>query len=480
MTSFLRIKATPNPSDFVDQAGRIRTYSPFSFEPASLATEIPLFPEAYAPDSPLAHRMRPTTLDAFLGQRHLLAPGMPLREAIERDAVGSLVFWGPPGCGKTTLAQLIAHNTNKHFETFSAVTEGIPKVRELIRDAKNRRRTENRGTTLFCDEIHRFNKAQQDAFLPHVEEGIITLLGATTENPSFELNNALLSRLRVFVLESVPVTDLATIIRRAIEHLAERGNTNVEFDGDAIDLIAKYADGDARRALNATEAVWHHFSAADAPTAPVTREAVAAALERRVTRFDKSGEEHFNQISALHKAIRGSSVEGALYWLARMLDGGEDPMYLLRRLVRMASEDVGLTDPRALSITLAAKDTFHFLGAPEGELAIAEAVIYLATAPKSNGVYQAWRSAREAASSYPAESVPMHIRNAPTRLMRDVGYGQGYRYDHDEDGFAAGQEYLPAPLSGAKWYQPSQYGFEKTLSERLAWWESKKKAASDE
>jgi putative ATPase len=422
--------------------------------------------------------MRPAGLDAFLGQRHLLAPGKPLRDAIERGAVGSMVFWGPPGCGKTTLALLIARYTDKHFETFSAVTEGVPRVREIIRETRERLAQSGRGTILFCDEIHRFNKAQQDAFLPHVEEGLITLIGATTENPSFELNTALLSRLRVFVLEPIAVEHLRAIIAAAVRALGDQSGLEIEFSDAALELLAVHADGDARRALNATEAVWEHVSALRPRLdGPITAELAASVLERRVARFDKSGEEHFNQISALHKAVRGSDVEGALYWLARMLAGGEDPMYLLRRLVRMATEDIGLTDPRALSITLAAKDAFHFLGAPEGELAIAEAVVYLATAPKSNSVYSAWSRARAAAEQYPAEPVPIHIRNAPTRLMKEIGYGKGYRYDHDEGGFAAGQRYLPEALAGAEWYRPSEHGFEKTLRERLAWWNEMKKAA---
>jgi putative ATPase len=474
-----------------------------------LATEIPLFPELNpeppstgipvadsnnppigrnlkpngskdsTPESslPLAHRMRPQSFEAFEGQQHLLAVGMPLRTAIESGALGSTVFWGPPGSGKTTLAQLIAQYTDKHFETFSAVTQGVPRVREIIQEAAQRRELHHRGTILFCDEIHRFNKAQQDAFLPHVEEGTVTLVGATTENPSFELNAALLSRVRVFVLEPLGLDALAEIVLRAFATLNADFGLNVELSKDAVALLAAHADGDARKALNAIEGVWLFIRSAASPPDIVTTKEVAAALQRRMPRFDKNGEEHFNQISALHKAIRGSDVEGALYWLARMLAGGEDPMYLLRRIVRIAAEDIGLTDPRALSISLAAKDAFHFLGSPEGELAIAEAVIYLATAPKSNRVYEAWNRATAAAEKYPTEPVPRNIRNAPTRLMRELGYGQGYRYDHDEKGFAAGQEYLPDPLVGQHWYEPSPHGFEKTLAERLAWWRKMKESA---
>jgi putative ATPase len=428
--------------------------------------------------------MRPISLEAFRGQAHLLAAGRPLGDAIRRGNIGSMVFWGPPGCGKTTLALLIAEKTDKHFATFSAATEGVPRVREIIAEAETRARAEGRGTLLFCDEIHRFNKAQQDAFLPHVENGVITLIGATTENPSFELNNALLSRLRVFILEPIPAADLSRIAAAAIARLNADAGATLDFSPDAIELIASFADGDARRTLNTIEAVWNHFastgSARQGKAEPVTMEQVAATLERRPVRFDKSGEEHFNQISALHKSVRGSHVEGALYWLARMLAGGEDPYYILRRLIRMATEDIGLSDPRALSITLAANDTYRLLGSPEGELAIAEATIYLATAPKSNRVYTAWTAARAAVEKYPAESVPLHLRNAPTRLMKEAGFGADYRYDHNEAGFAAGQSYLPDALADANWYQPAQSGYEKTLAERLAWWNSKREAAGNE
>ncbi len=420
--------------------------------------------------TPLAHRMRPEKLEAFLGQEHLLGPGKPLRDTIERGAVGSMVFWGPPGSGKTTLARLVANYTDRAFESFSAVTEGVPRVREIIKEAQQRREFEGRGTILFCDEIHRFNKAQQDAFLPWVEEGVITLIGATTENPSFELNSALLSRLRVFVLEPLESQHIRAIIDGALRCLGKDASEFV-FAEDAIDLLVRHADGDARRALNATEAVAQHVqSLGPSSEATVSADLVESVLERRLARYDKSGEEHYNLISALHKAVRGSDVEGALYWLARMIDGGEDPLYLTRRVVRMASEDIGLADPRALSIALAAKDAYHFLGSPEGELAIVEAVIYLATAPKSNRTYEAWSRAQQAAREHPAEPVPLHVRNAPTGLMKELGYGKGYRYDHAEGGLAAGQEYLPEVLRGARWYEPTSHGFEKTVAERLERW----------
>lgn len=425
---------------------------------------------------PLADRMRPQRLEDFLGQEHLLAAGKPLREAIERGTVSSMVFWGPPGSGKTTLAYLIAKYTDRHFEPFSAVTEGVPRVREIIHEAQERQRMEGRGTILFCDEIHRFNKAQQDAFLPWVERGVITLIGATTQNPSFELTSALLSRLQVFVLEPLRAEQVRALVVRALDPAMG------PISDEALEALVRHADGDARRALNTLEALLEHVS----PRAPLTAHSIAvkdveAVLSKRIPRYDKAGEEHFNLISALHKAVRGSDVDGALYWLARMIVGGEDPLYLARRVVRMASEDIGLADPRALSVALAAKDAYHFLGSPEGELAIAEAVVYLATAPKSNRVYDAWTRALQAAEEHPAEPVPLHIRNAPTPLMKGLGYGKGYRYDHAEpEALAAGQQYLPDVLRGAKWYEPTERGYEKAVAERMAWWEGVKRTAGEE
>lgn len=448
-----------------------------------MSIEPSLFASMGDRDQPLAYRMRPTSLEEFLGQEHLVGPGKPLRDAIEQGAVGSMVFWGPPGSGKTALAWLIANYTDRAFVPFSAVTEGVPRVRQIIKQAKERRDLEGRGTILFCDEIHRFNKAQQDAFLPWVEAGVVTLIGATTENPSFELNSALLSRLRVFVLHPLEPHHVRTIIESAVRRIREEAKpdsaaANLVFSDDAIDLLVRHADGDARRALNATEAVLEHAERLEPPPSePISADLVQSVLERRIARYDKAGEEHFNLISALHKAVRGSDVEGALYWLARMIDGGEDPLYIARRVVRMAAEDIGLADPRALSVALAAKDAYHFLGSPEGELAIVEAVIYLATAPKSNRVYQAWSRAQDAAREHPAEPVPLHIRNAPTGLMKKLGYGKGYRYDHAEGGYAVGQEYLPEVLRGARWYEPTDSGFEKTVAERLAWWEKLKTGA---
>ncbi len=443
--------------------------------------ELALFPAAgTSPDAavPLAHRLRPDSFEDFLGHEQLLGPGKPLREAIEQGAIASMVLWGPPGCGKTTLARLLARYTDKEFVTFSAVTEGVPRVREIIREAEQRRQVEGRGTILFCDEIHRFNRAQQDAFLPSVESGVITLVGATTENPSFELNSALLSRVRVFVLEPLAPDAIGAIVARAHRQLeAENGNVP-ELAPEAVELLVRHAAGDARRALNATEAVLGHLARGKRRAAPVTAEEVAAVLERRLAQYDKSGEQHYNLISALHKAVRGSDPDAALYWFARMAEGGEDLLYVARRVVRMAVEDIGLADPRGLSIALAAKDAYHFLGSPEGDLAIAEAIVYLATAPKSNAVYGAYGAALQAAREHPAEPVPLHIRNAPTQLMKDIGYGHGYRYDHAEGGHAAGQEYLPDVLRGARWYDPGAAGYEKTIAERLAWWRARKNEAS--
>src|SRR3989449_681049 len=359
--------------------------------------------------------MRPTTLEDFLGQEHLLGPGKALGELIRRGDVGSCIFWGPPGSGKTTLARLVANYTARQFEPFSAVTEGVARVREIIQQAEERLKYEGRGTILFCDEIHRFNRAQQDAFLPWVENGIITLIGATTENPSFELTAPLLSRCRVFVFEPLKDEHIRMVIERAIAKAGnEKRETGNVLAKEATAPLVTYAQGDGRRVLNALEAVLDHVTHVSRVPFPVSREVVLSVLEKPLPAYDKSGEQHFNLISALHKAVRGSDVEGSLYWLARMLAGGEDPLYLARRLVRIAAEDVGLADPRALALALAAKDAYHFLGSPEGELALAEAVVYLATAPKSNRVYTAFAQAMEAAAAPPNAAVPLHIRNAPT------------------------------------------------------------------
>lgn len=431
-------------------------------------------PSLFAPAAPLAARLRPRTLDEVVGQAHLLAPGHALGDAIRRGDVGSVILWGPPGSGKTTLARVIARHTEREFVTFSAVTEGVQRVREILREAEDRRRL-GRETIFFCDEIHRFNRGQQDAFLPAVESGLITLIGATTENPSFELNAALLSRSRVYVLEPLAEADLASLLRRALAD-RERGLGAMELRvaDDAIDFLAAAADGDARRALTALEAASQQVGLGG----EISREIAADVFARRLPAYDKSGEGHYNLISALHKAVRGSDPQGALYWLARMIEGGEAPLYLARRLVRMAVEDIGLADPQALTIALAAKDAFDFLGAPEGELALAEAAVYLATAPKSNRVYTAWGAAREAARRTPAAPVPLHLRNAVTGLMKDLGYGAGYRYAHDAPTAYLSQEYLPDALAGEQFYEPGPMGLEKRIAERMAWWAGQRGVAA--
>jgi len=362
------------------------------------------------------------------------------------------------------------------------VTEGVGRVREIIKEAEERLKYEGRGTILFCDEIHRFNRAQQDAFLPWVENGIITLIGATTENPSFELTAPLLSRCRVFVFEPLNDEHIRMVIERALPEAGKgKGETGkVTLVPDAIAALVAYAQGDARRALNAVEAVVQHAATLSPFPIPVSRDLVVSVLERPLPAYDKSGDQHFNIISALHKAVRGSDVEGSLYWLARMLAGGEDPLYIARRLVRIAAEDVGLADPRALTLALAAKDAYHFLGSPEGELALAEAVVYLATAPKSNRVYAAFAQATDAAAAHPAEAVPLHIRNAPTKLMEDLGYGGGYKYAHAFEHAYVPQEYLPEVLRGARWYEPTEFGFEKDIKQRMEWWAELKRKAAEE
>lgn len=430
-----------------------------------------------APRQPLAHRLRPRRLDEILGQQHLLGEGRPLRQAIETGDPGSMILWGPPGCGKTTLASMIADYTDAEFIVFSAVTEGVPRVREIIAQARDR--MHERRTILFCDEIHRFNKAQQDAFLPSVESGVITLIGATTENPSFALNSALLSRLRVFVLEALNDADMTTLLERAwsgiIAHEGVSTATATELPRETLAMLSRHAGGDARGALNTLEALWRHSSANSFDAALLQPEAVREVLERPVPLYDRAGDQHFDLVSALHKSVRGSDVEASLYWFARMIEAGEDPRYIARRMVRIASEDIGLADPRALTLTLAAKDAWEFLGSPEGELALVEALIFLASSPKSNRSYIAWSKAQAAAREYPHESVPKHIRNAPTKLMRELGHGAGYRYDHDEGGHAAGQQHLPDALKDAQWYEPTDSGLERQIGERIQWWKQQRR-----
>jgi putative ATPase len=418
--------------------------------------------------APLAARMRPRTLDEYVGQEHLLGPGKALRELIEKDAIGSIILWGPPGTGKTTLARIIAERTDAAFVHFSAVTEGIARVREIVAEARDRQRALGRRTILFCDEIHRFNKAQQDAFLPHVEAGTIALIGATTENPSFEVIGALLSRSRVFVLRPLSTAALRRIIGRAIADAEQGlGTMDLAVDDDAVEVMAAEADGDARRALNTLETA----ATLAGPGGHVTAETAREAMQLRFARFDKGGEEHFNILSAYHKSLRGSDPDGALYWMARMVDGGQDPLVIFRRAIAMAAEDIGMADPNALQLAIAAREAFHVLGPPEGYLPLAEMTVYLATAPKSNASYRALNAALDAARRTPAAAVPLHIRNAPTSLMKELGYHEGYRYAHDAAHGFTPQEYLPDELRGSRFYEPGRFGFEKEVRKRMEWWD---------
>jgi putative ATPase len=418
--------------------------------------------------TPLAERMRPRTLDEVVGQEHLLAPGKPLRLQIERDDPGSIIFWGPPGVGKTTLAQIIARVTKADFIEFSAVLSGIKEIKQVMADAAKARDFGTR-TIVFVDEIHRFNKAQQDAFLPHVERGNIRLIGATTENPSFEIISALLSRSRVYTLKPLTEHQIVILLRRALND-SERGlgTLNVGAEDDALAKIAAYSSGDARSAYNVLE-VSAKLAQDHAKTGPasITSDIVTDALQKRVLLYDKSGEEHYNLISALHKSVRNSDVDASLYWLGRMLASGEDPMYIARRVVRMAVEDVGLASPQALSITMAARDAYDFLGSPEGELALAQAVAYLALSPKSNAIYSAYGEVTEDVEKTAADPVPLHLRNAPTGLMKAFGYGQGYQYAHNLENKVADMQCLPDNLRERRYYHPTSEGFERELSKRM-------------
>jgi putative ATPase len=415
--------------------------------------------------APLAERMRPRTLDELVGQEHLVGPGKPLRVQIESDDTGSMIFWGPPGVGKTTLAKIVAETTQASFIEFSAVTSGIKEIKQVMADAAKAAEMRSR-TIVFVDEIHRFNKAQQDAFLPYVERGTIRLIGATTENPSFEIISALLSRSRVYVLEPLKDEQIAALLRRALED-GERGlgAHALTADDEALELLAGYASGDCRSAYNALE-VAAQLAVADG-TKHIAKSTAVEAVQKRVLMYDKQGEEHFNLISALHKSVRNSDPDAALYWLGRMLAAGEDPLYLARRLVRMAVEDIGLAAPEALHLCLSAKETYDFLGSPEGELALAEAVVYLSLAPKSNAVYTAYGAVKEDIERTRQEPVPLHLRNAPTGLMKELGYAEGYRYAHDEEDKVSDMDCLPDSLKGRSYYQPTQEGREKQLAARM-------------
>jgi putative ATPase len=433
-----------------------------------------LFPDdATAGDrapAPLAERMRPRTFDEFVGQDELLAAGRPLREAIERDLLQSIILWGPPGTGKTTLARIIAVRTKARFVSFSAVLSGIKEIRDVMTEAERLRRTTGRRTIVFIDEIHRFNRAQQDAFLPRVEAGDIALIGATTENPSFEVNAALLSRSKVFILRGLTVEEVAGILRRALEDpVRGLGAEHVAMDDDAVRAIALFANGDARSALNLLE-----LGVAAAPVVDGGRRVdlsrVDETIQRRALLYDKSGDEHYNLMSALHKSMRNSDPDASVYWLSRMVEAGEDPMYIARRLVRFASEDVGNADPQALTVAVAAKDAVHFIGMPEGNTALAQAALYLATAPKSNAVYEAYARAAEDAHHDVAQPVPLHLRNAPTALMRALDHGKGYKYAHKEADAIADMACLPPALEGRTYYEPTDRGFEKEIKRRLDGW----------
>lgn len=432
-----------------------------------------LFDQQDARDNrPLADRMRPRSLDEYVGQGHLLGVDGLLQRAVREDRIFSVIFWGPPGSGKTTLARILAQETKSRFISFSAVLSGVKEIRGVVEEAAEQWRQQRRKMILFVDEIHRFNKAQQDAFLPHVESGLITLIGATTENPSFEVIAPLLSRMRVLTLKPFTEEDLTLIVRRA---LADRerglGRLDLEIDPEALTHIVWSADGDARSALNSLEAAASLINRAGETGRWITRTFVEEAIQKKALQYDKSGEEHYNLISALHKSLRGSDPDAALYWLGRMLMAGEEPLYIVRRLIRFASEDVGNADPRALAVAIDAMQAFHFLGSPEGELALAQAVVYLATAPKSNALYAGYGRVRDTIAKTGTLPVPLAIRNAPTKLMKDLEYGKGYLYAHDYAEAYVPQDYLPDELRGqGQFYRPTERGYEKIIGERLEQW----------
>jgi putative ATPase len=418
---------------------------------------------------PLADRMRPRTLDEFVGQKHLVGKGKILSEIIENDRLYSIIFWGPPGSGKTTLAKIIAEKTKSRFISFSAVTSGIKQIKEVMEIARYNRREHNIRTILFVDEIHRFNKAQQDAFLPFVEKGTIILIGATTENPSFEVNSALLSRTKTFVLYKLSPEDIKILLNRALSD-SERGlgKYNIKIDESTIDFIARFSDGDSRIAYNILELAVNAYSGENRQkTLKINISMIENIIQKKALLYDKSGEEHYNLISALHKSLRDSDPDAAVYWTVRMLEGGEDPLYIIRRMVRFASEDVGLADPRALQVAISARESFDFIGPPEGYLAVLEAVIYLALAPKSNSLYLTYKKVKSDVEEFGSLPVPYHIRNAPTRLMKEIGYSKGYKYAHNYREAVVKQTHLPDSLLERKYYQPSGRGFEKELAERL-------------
>jgi putative ATPase len=420
-----------------------------------------------AASQPLAERMRPRTLDEFTGQAALIGPGKPLRIQIEHDDIGSMILWGPPGCGKTTLARLIARLTRSEFAAFSAVLTGIKEIKDVMAAAEHSRRA-GRRTIVFIDEVHRFNKAQQDAFLPHVEAGNIILIGATTENPSFEVIAPLLSRTRVYVLEALTTGEIEVLLRRALaDPLRGLGKEKIEISDEAIQHIAMLSGGDARAAYNTLEAGARAAQPDATGKRSITKELLAELLQRKFLLYDKSGEEHYNLISALHKSVRNSDPDAALYWLVRMLESGEDPLYIARRLVRMASEDIGLAEPGALAVTVAAMQAADFVGPPEGNLALAQAAVYLSLAPKSNALYTGYGVVKEDLEATRAEPVPLHLRNAPTPFMKNIGYGKGYQYAHDIDDKVADMECLPESLAGRNYYRPTDQGFEARLRQRM-------------
>ena len=415
---------------------------------------------------PLAARMRPATLDDYVGQKHLVGPGKPLRRAVEQGQLHSMILWGPPGVGKTTFARLLANVGELSYETLSAVLSGVKEIREVVERARNRKQSQGRETLLFVDEVHRFNKSQQDAFLPHIENGTFIFVGATTENPSFELNSALLSRTRVYVLKNLERDDILQLLNRALTSDAGFGG-RLLIDKDVLDTLAESAGGDARRALNILEVAADLADPEGPESSRITAATLEQVLQTSLRRFDKGGDVFYDQISALHKSVRGSNPDGSLYWLCRMLDGGCDPLYVARRLVRIASEDIGNADPRALQITMQAWDAQERLGSPEGELALAQAVTYLAMAPKSNAVYKAYNQCMADIRKDPDYEVPVHLRNAPTKLLKSMGHGEEYRYAHDEpDAFAAGESYLPEAIHQRRYYEPVMRGLEIRLAEK--------------